>query len=98
MTSYANWICPMIWQPRRRAIMLVLVMLGLTLLFPLFLFIFGNPDKGPIISGYLGIFLQAAAFLSIGLWASLARLTVSLASLICPSSINRFALSSRART
>jgi len=52
------------------SIMLVLVMLGLTLLFPLFLFIFGSPDKGPIITGYLGVFLQAAAFLSVGLWAS----------------------------
>jgi ABC-2 type transport system permease protein len=52
------------------SILLVLVMLALTLLFPLFLFVFGNPDKGPIISGYVGIFLQAAAFLSIGLWAS----------------------------
>jgi ABC-2 type transport system permease protein len=52
------------------SILLVLVMLGLTLLFPLFLFIFGNPDRGPIITGYLGVFLQAAAFLSVGLWAS----------------------------
>jgi ABC-2 type transport system permease protein len=52
------------------SILLVLVMLGLTLLFPLFLFIFGRPDAGPMISGYLGIFLQAAAFLSVGLWAS----------------------------
>ena len=52
------------------SIMLVLVMLALTLVFPLFLFIFGNPDRGPMITGYLGIFLQAAAFLSIGLWAS----------------------------
>jgi ABC-2 type transport system permease protein len=52
------------------SIMLVLAMLALTLLFPLFLFIFGSPDKGPIITGYLGIFLQAAAFLSVGLWAS----------------------------
>jgi ABC-2 type transport system permease protein len=52
------------------SIMLVLVMLGLTLLFPLFLFIFGSPDKGPIITGYIGVFLQAAAFLSVGLWAS----------------------------
>jgi len=50
--------------------MLVLVMLAMTLLFPLFLFIFGNPDRGPIITGYLGVFLQAAAFLSVGLWAS----------------------------
>ena len=52
------------------SVMLVLVMLGLTLLFPLFLFVFGNPDKGPIITGYIGVFLQAAAFLSVGLWAS----------------------------
>jgi ABC-2 type transport system permease protein len=52
------------------SILLVLVMLGLTLLFPLFLFLFGHPDAGPMITGYLGIFLQAAAFLSVGLWAS----------------------------
>ena len=52
------------------SVMLVLVMLGLTLLFPLFLFIYGNPDRGPIITGYLGIFLQSAAFLAVGLWAS----------------------------
>jgi ABC-2 type transport system permease protein len=52
------------------SILLVLVMLGLTLLYPLFLFIFGNPDRGPIITGYLGIILQAAAFLGVGLWAS----------------------------
>src|SRR5205085_7645490 len=51
-------------------VMLILVMLGLTLLFPAFLFMFGSPDKGPIITGYIGIFLQAAAFLSVGLWAS----------------------------
>jgi ABC-2 type transport system permease protein len=52
------------------SILLVLVMLGLTLLFPLFLYMFGNPDTGPILTGYLGVFLQAAAFLAVGLWAS----------------------------
>ncbi|MDQ6675608.1 MAG: ABC transporter permease [Chloroflexota bacterium] len=52
------------------SIMLVLVMLACTLLFPLFLFIYGSPDRGPMITGYVGIFLQAAAFLSLGLWAS----------------------------
>jgi ABC-2 type transport system permease protein len=52
------------------SIMLLVVMLALTLLYPLFLFIFGNPDRGPIITGYVGIFLQAAAFLAVGLWAS----------------------------
>jgi ABC-2 type transport system permease protein len=52
------------------SVMLVLVMLGLTLLFPLFLYVFGNPDTGPIVTGYVGIFLQASAFLAVGLWAS----------------------------
>src|SRR5919198_473433 len=52
------------------SILMILVMLGLTLLFPLFLFLFGNPDRGPILSGYVGIILQAAAFLAVGLWAS----------------------------
>ena len=52
------------------AIMLVIVMLALTALFPVFLYIFGSPDSGPILTGYLGIFLQAAAFLAVGLWAS----------------------------
>jgi ABC-2 type transport system permease protein len=52
------------------AIMLLLVMLALTLLYPAFLFVFGNPDRGPIITGYLGVFLQAAAFMGVGLWAS----------------------------
>jgi ABC-2 type transport system permease protein len=52
------------------SIMLLLVMLVLTLLFPAFLFMFGSPDLGPIITGYVGVFLQAAAFLAVGLWAS----------------------------
>jgi ABC-2 type transport system permease protein len=52
------------------SILLLLVMVGLTLLYPLFLFIFGNPDRGPIATGYVGVILQAAAFLAIGLWAS----------------------------
>jgi ABC-2 type transport system permease protein len=45
----------------------ILVMLALTLYFPALLFVFGSPDPGPIISGYLGVILQAAAFASIGL-------------------------------
>jgi ABC-2 type transport system permease protein len=49
---------------------LLLVMLGLTLLYPLFLFMFGNPDVGPVLAGYLGVVLQGAAFLAVGLWAS----------------------------
>jgi ABC-2 type transport system permease protein len=45
----------------------VLMMLVLTLYFPALLFIFGSPDPGPILTGYLGVLLQAAAFVAIGL-------------------------------
>jgi ABC-2 type transport system permease protein len=48
----------------------VLCMLAATLLFPLFLFVFGSPDAGPILTGYLGALLQGSAFLAIGLWVS----------------------------
>jgi ABC-2 type transport system permease protein len=48
----------------------LLVMLAFTLYYPALLFIFGNPDRGPMIAGYLGVILQAAAFLAIGLMAS----------------------------
>ena len=52
------------------SILLVMVMVGLTLLYAGFLFAFGNPDRGPIITGYVGVILQASAFLAVGLWAS----------------------------
>ena len=45
-------------------------MLALTLYFPLLLWIFGDPDGGPILTGYFGLFLLGAASLSIGLFAS----------------------------
>jgi ABC-2 type transport system permease protein len=49
---------------------LLLVMLAFTLYYPTLLFIFGNPDRGPMVAGYLGVILQAAAFLAVGLLAS----------------------------
>ena len=52
------------------SLLFVLALLVLTLYYPALLFIFGSPDVGPIISGYLGVILQAAAFLSIGLMVS----------------------------
>jgi ABC-2 type transport system permease protein len=41
-----------------------------TVIFPILLVIYGNPDVGPIFSGYLGVFLVGAAFVSVGLFAS----------------------------
>ncbi len=52
------------------ALLFVLALLALTLYFPALLFAFGNPDVGPIVTCYLGVILQAAAFLSIGLMVS----------------------------
>jgi ABC-2 type transport system permease protein len=46
------------------------VMLLLTLQFPLALRWVTTPDRGPILSGYLGLVLFGASFLSIGLLAS----------------------------
>jgi ABC-2 type transport system permease protein len=51
-------------------IILILVILGLTVYYPFVMFRFGNPDIGPIVSGYLGLFLLAAAMASLGLLAS----------------------------
>ena len=53
------------------AVGLFIAMMGLTLAYPLMLQAFGGqPDWGPILSGYLGLLLFGAAFLSIGLFAS----------------------------
>jgi len=50
--------------------LLIMSMLVATLVFPFFLFIFGTPDVGPILTGYLGAVLQGSAFLAVGLLAS----------------------------
>ncbi len=51
-------------------LLLLSLMLILTLPHPIFLILYGNPDIGPIISGYLGLFLAGAAFISLGIFAS----------------------------
>jgi ABC-2 type transport system permease protein len=47
-----------------------IVMLALTIPYPLFLLKFGSPDVGPIVGGYIGIILLEGVFLSIGLLMS----------------------------
>jgi len=49
---------------------LLVVMLIPTLLYVVMLRIYGHPDAGPIISGYLGILLVGALFISVGLFCS----------------------------
>lgn len=52
------------------SLFIFVVMLALTFYYPLVLFLFGDPDPGPIASGYLGLFLLGAAFIAAGLLAS----------------------------
>ncbi len=52
------------------AFVCVFVMLLLTFVYPLILLIFGNPEVGVLLSGFLGMLLLATAFLSVGLLTS----------------------------
>lgn len=52
------------------ALAFVTLMLGLTGIYPILLVAYGDPEAGIMLSGYLGLFLTAASFLSIGLLTS----------------------------
>ena len=52
------------------ALALYALMLGVTWIHVAILFIYGNPEWKPILSGYLGLLLMGASFLSIGLLIS----------------------------
>ncbi len=49
---------------------IIAVMLVLTFYYPILLAVFGEPDIGPIVTGYLGLFLLSCASLAIGIFAS----------------------------
>jgi ABC-2 type transport system permease protein len=52
------------------AVGLYVMMLAITAIHIAILFIYGNPEWKPIVSGYLGLFLMGASFISIGLLIS----------------------------
>ncbi len=52
------------------AVILFAILLCFTVQHMLFLLAYGNPDTGPIITGYIGLFLVGLAYLSIGLLCS----------------------------
>lgn len=52
------------------AVVFVLVMIGLTTVYPLILMLYGNPEIGMIASGYLGLLLLAISFAAVGLLTS----------------------------
>ena len=49
---------------------IVVLMVGLTGVFPLILLMFGNPETGLILSGYLGLLAMATGFVAIGNFTS----------------------------
>jgi ABC-2 type transport system permease protein len=52
------------------AVGLIVVLLLLTLTYPLSIGRLGDLDNGPLVVGYLGLLLEAGAALAIGIWAS----------------------------
>jgi ABC-2 type transport system permease protein len=52
------------------AFVFYVVVVILTFMYPVALLRFGNPDIGPILTAYLGVFLWGAALLAIGVFAS----------------------------
>ncbi len=52
------------------AFVFLAIMLGLTLVYPAILFAYGNPEFGPVLSGYLGLLLLATCFIAVGLFTS----------------------------
>lgn len=48
----------------------LLLMLAATAAFPLMLYVWGEPDWGPVIGGYVACFLLGAAFVAVGLFVS----------------------------
>lgn len=52
------------------ALAFVSVMLAGTLVYPMLLLVYGNPEAWIMISGYIGLFLVAATYLAIGLLTS----------------------------
>ncbi len=49
---------------------ILMTMLVLTFYYPVLLILFGDPDMGPITTGYLGLFLLGSTSLAVGLFAS----------------------------
>ena len=52
------------------ALVLLIIMLLLSSINIFVLMVHGNPDFGAVISGYIGLFLLGASFLSVGIFAS----------------------------
>lgn len=52
------------------AVFVFLIALFITIIYPIILYIYGNPSLGEMFGSYLGFFLMGAAFISLGLFVS----------------------------
>jgi ABC-2 type transport system permease protein len=46
------------------------LMIALTFLYPIWLLVVGEPDKGPLLTGYLGLLFLGISFISLGVFCS----------------------------
>ncbi|HUT31928.1 MAG TPA: ABC transporter permease [Planctomycetota bacterium] len=65
------------------ALTFLLVLILPTMLYAATLFVYGKPDPGPIVAGYLGLFLLGAFYLAVGMVASACVRTQIAAAVIC---------------
>jgi ABC-2 type transport system permease protein len=65
------------------SLLLYAFVLALTIQYPIFLGIFGKPDWGLILTGYVGTFLIGAAFLAMGVLSSALTRSAVVAAIIC---------------
>ena len=65
------------------SLILYIFVLALTFQYPLFLFLYSDPDMGLILSGYLGAFLIGAAFIAMGVLSSSMTRSSVVAAIIC---------------
>ena len=52
------------------SVLFICIMIGLTAIYPLLLWWFGNPEIGVMVSGYVGLLMMATAFVAVGLFTS----------------------------
>lgn len=65
------------------AFTLYTAMIGLTIIYPMVLQVYGDPDWGPIWAGYLGLVLLGGGVITIGLFASSLTENQIVAAVIC---------------
>jgi ABC-2 type transport system permease protein len=61
----------------------MLIMIGLAGIFPLILVMFGNPEVGVMISGYIGLALLSVTFVAVGLFTSSITQNQIIAAITC---------------